>query len=348
MLVEIAYASSRNVLVVAAAGNEFATPAPSGATNPVTYPAAFPHVMSVASMGPSGASSAFSTANGAVDLAAPGESVLAAVPAGLDNDGVPDGYQRLFGTSMSAPIVAGAAAWLMADGRGLSAGQVGTLLRGTATDMAPPGFDRDSGYGLVDVGAALAGQAPGIDPGEVNDDIEWVNGSRFTRPDQLLFRTGQRRVAIAALVDHWKDPVDVYRVQVRRRARMRVTVRMPRNANPDLVVFDEHAQTVYGRRGDDPPLAPRRRPDRDRGLPQPHRPHAARLRRRRGARQGPAGRARTRSPSRACASAGSIGQPARCHQGTRRGATARSASPRAATAAPRRRRRGPRRARRAA
>ena len=249
MLVEIAYASSRNVLVVAAAGNEFATPAPNGATNPVTYPAAFPHVMSVASMGPSGASSAFSTANGAVDLAAPGEAVLAAVPAGLDNDGVPDGYQRLFGTSMSAPIVAGAAAWLMADGRGLSAGQVGTLLRGTATDMAPPGFDRDSGYGLVNVGAALAGQAPGIDPGEVNDDIEWVNGSRFTRPDQLLFRTGQRRVAIAALVDHWKDPVDVYRVQVRRRARMRVTVRMPRNANPDLVVFDERAQTVYGRRG---------------------------------------------------------------------------------------------------
>ena len=103
--------------------------------------------------------------------------------------------------------------------------------------------------GSLNVGAALAGPAPGIDPGEVNDDIEWVNGSRFTRPDQLLFRTGQRRVAIAALVDHWKDPVDVYRVQVRRRARMRVTVRMPRNANPDLVVFDEHAQTVYARRG---------------------------------------------------------------------------------------------------
>ena len=74
MLVEIAYATSRNVLVVAAAGNEFAAPAPNGATNPVTYPAAFPHVMSVASMGPSGASSAFSTANGAVDLAAPGEA----------------------------------------------------------------------------------------------------------------------------------------------------------------------------------------------------------------------------------------------------------------------------------
>jgi hypothetical protein len=51
MLVEIAYAVSQDVLVVAAAGNDYLSVLPDGTTNPVMYPAAFPHVMSVSSMG---------------------------------------------------------------------------------------------------------------------------------------------------------------------------------------------------------------------------------------------------------------------------------------------------------
>ena len=87
MLVEIAYAISQDVLVVAAAGNDRFTVLPDGTVNPVMFPAAFPHVVSVSSMGPMGASSDFSTSNGAVDVAAPGEGVIAAVPRGADPDG---------------------------------------------------------------------------------------------------------------------------------------------------------------------------------------------------------------------------------------------------------------------
>jgi hypothetical protein len=249
MFVEIAYAVSQDVLVVAAAGNDYLTALPDGTVNPVMYPAAFPHVMSVSSMGPSGASSSFSTANGAVDLAAPGESVLAAVPAWLDDDGAPDGYQRLDGTSFSAPIVSGAAAWLLARRSGLSTAQAGDMLRLTARDLAPAGWDQDSGYGAVDLRAALATRAPQRDTVEVNDDIEWVDGRRFMSPDPFAFRARDRRRRIAAVVDLWKDPADVYRIQVPGRRRLRLTLRMPPDADPDLGAFNAGARSVHFRRG---------------------------------------------------------------------------------------------------
>ena len=72
--------------VVAAAGNEFAE------GNPVEYPAAFPHVLSVAALSLDGSSSYFSNENAAVDLSAPGEQVPVAIPAVFDvDDGVQDG-----------------------------------------------------------------------------------------------------------------------------------------------------------------------------------------------------------------------------------------------------------------
>jgi hypothetical protein len=249
MLVEISYAASQNILVVASAGNDAQTAAGNGAVNPVVFPAAFPHVVSVASMGPTGASSFFSTSNGAVDVSAPGESVLAAVPPAYDQDGTVDGYMHLWGTSLAAPIVSGAAAWLMADGRGLSADQVAQLLRVTAADLGAKGWDANSGYGLINVPAALKASPPATDPSEVNDDIEWVDGRRFDKPDKPLLGARARGVALGAQVDHWKDPADVYRVKVPGRGRVRLVLRTLPTADPDLAAFDGRATTIYGRRG---------------------------------------------------------------------------------------------------
>ena len=214
MFVEIAYAVSQDVAVVASAGNDFDTVLPDGTQNPVMFPAAFPHVVSVASMGPSGASSSFSTANGAVDLTAPGESVLTAVPPALDDDGTPDGFERLDGTSFAAPIVTGELAWLRTARRDLSAAQASDLLRITAKDLGPAGFDNDSGYGQVDILGALAGAKPPEDTLEVNDDMEWVDGRRFSRPDPFFYRGGAGRRGLTAVVDYWKDPADVYRFKI--------------------------------------------------------------------------------------------------------------------------------------
>jgi len=246
---ELAYAVSQGVLPVAAAGNDRYTMLPDGTSNPVQFPAALPHVVSVAAMGPYGASSEFSTSNGAVDLSAPGEGILVAVPFLMDEDGVPDGYMRVDGTSFAAPIVAGAAAWLLAARPGLEPVQAADLLRITARNLGRSGWDADSGYGVIDLQAALAARAPRVDPGEVNDDIPWINGTRFTRPDPALFRSWQRRSRIDASIDMWKDPADVYRIQVPARRRLLVTLGPARYADPDLTVYSTRARTIHARRG---------------------------------------------------------------------------------------------------
>jgi len=247
MFVELAYAVSRGALPVASAGNEFNT-AVGGQKNPVEYPAAFPHVLSVAAIGPSGASSSFSTANGAVDVAAPGESVLAAVPVAFDDDGTKDGYERLAGTSFASPIVAGTAAWLMAARPNLSGAQVADVLRYSATDTDKAGYDSNTGYGVVNLGKALTQPDPAVDSAEVNDDIEWVNGKRFSKASAYLFKARSKSASVAGLVDAWKDTADVFRIEVKGRGRVRIQLRTNSKSDPDLAVYSGKATTIYSKK----------------------------------------------------------------------------------------------------
>jgi len=244
----VSEAVARDVLVVAAAGNERQAQTEDGRANPVTYPAAFPHVVSVAAYGPRGATSAFSTANGAVDLAAPGESILSAVPPAFDDDGVRDGYTRLDGTSFAAPIVAGAAGWLFAARPEMRAEQVAGVLRTTARDIDARGWDASSGFGALDMARALTAPPPGRDRSEVNDDVEWVDGRRYRTPDRYVWR-GARGVTFRATADGWKDPADVYRVRLPAGRRVRITLTPPPGADVDLGLFSRGARSVYGRSG---------------------------------------------------------------------------------------------------
>ena len=72
---ELQRAFGTGLLLVAAAGNEFAE------GNPLQFPASLPHVLTVAATDLEGPPSYFSNANAAVDLAAPGERIATAVPA---------------------------------------------------------------------------------------------------------------------------------------------------------------------------------------------------------------------------------------------------------------------------
>jgi hypothetical protein len=64
-------------------------------------------------------------------------------------------YYRASGTSFSAPIVAGVASLLLSKDPALRPEEVERILVHSARDVATPGVDQYTGYGLVDASAAL-------------------------------------------------------------------------------------------------------------------------------------------------------------------------------------------------
>lgn len=194
-------------LLVAAAGND------GDDGNPIKYPAAWPHVLAVGATDEHDAVKAFSETGPWIDLVAPGENLVAAVPTSADATG----YKTfpLGGTSFAAPIVAAAAAWVWTERPNLTAAQVSELLRSSARDLGTPGFDSSSGWGIVDIPAALAAPTPPNDPFEPNDDISQVKpGSLFQAGQPPLTTRAKPSIRIAATLDSGDDPRDVYRIWV--------------------------------------------------------------------------------------------------------------------------------------
>jgi hypothetical protein len=72
------------------------------------------------------------------------------------SDFEPDGFPNFFGTSAAAPHAAGAAALLLECDPGLTPNQIRSTLATNAIDMETPGFDFDSGHGLLDAEMAAA------------------------------------------------------------------------------------------------------------------------------------------------------------------------------------------------
>jgi hypothetical protein len=234
--VQLQVATSKGITLVAAAGNEFTQ------GNPLLFPASLPHVLTVAAAGPDLKPAFFSSASAAVDLSAPGVGILTATPPQFDEDGNPDGYEVVTGTSFAAPMVAAAAAWVRAAKPGYRVDQVASVLRGSARDLERRGWDSASGYGMLDLLGALSAAAPAIDPHEPNDDMAWINGKATGRVDTPIWRRGGAR-RLRATVDKYEDPADVYRIVFPPRARVRVTI-TPRFGNPDLAAFTRAATST--------------------------------------------------------------------------------------------------------
>jgi serine protease len=145
-------AYSAGVVMVAASGNDAGTID--------EYPCNFVHVICVGSTTNDGSAvSSFSTRTAGLLLVAPGEHIVSAFPG---ND-----YGWGTGTSMATPHVTGAVALLRSFDSAISVDQVIADLTQTARPLASGGRNPDSGYGLLQVGAALdlaAGVAPAVTP----------------------------------------------------------------------------------------------------------------------------------------------------------------------------------------
>ena len=233
------YAFGAGATVVAASGNF-------RPTQPWIQPGNDLHVLTVNALNALDQPTGFSHQNLYSDVSAPGESILVAVPVWADvEDGVADGYARWDGTSFAAPMVSAAAAWILAHDPRLSADQVTEILRRSARDLARPGWDISTGWGALDLGAAVRASVPLQDPFEPNDDIRWIDGRSGFRPDPPFLRTAQRRT-IRARIDVQKDPSDVYPVWVAPRSTLSIRL-TPRAMGADLYVWPPSARTAYGR-----------------------------------------------------------------------------------------------------
>jgi hypothetical protein len=164
---------------------------------------------------------------------------MTAVPAALDEDTNKDGYEVQSGTSFSAPMVAATVAWVRAARPDLTPDQVSQAVRLSAVDLAPSGWDPNTGFGLLSVARALAIKAPPADPAEPNDDIAWVDGRNFAHPDRLFYK-GKGHKRLFGLLDEFEDPADVYRIRVRGHSTRKIT------ANPTGT--DDVALYVYRRK----------------------------------------------------------------------------------------------------
>jgi subtilase family protein len=230
---EVDVAFGTGSLLVAAAGNDFLE------GNAVHSPAALPHVLTVAATDEGNKPSTFSNRSPAVDLSAPGENIPVAVPTWLDGSG----YSAGDGTSFSAPLVAGAAAWVWTRRPELDVTQLFDLMRWSATDIGAQGFDDDTGWGLLNVPAALSDEAPPVDPQEPNDDVnEVVAGKLFRNAEPSLTSPGRGRAALSARLDETEDPEDVYRVWVP--AHRRIAIHVTVSADADVELWNATTATV--------------------------------------------------------------------------------------------------------
>lgn len=243
----IAYAVTRGALVVAAVGN--ADDAPHTPWRFASYPAALPHVLGVGALGTDGTVPSFSNRDALyVDLVAPGEGILSLFPRALTarrpacaeqgySSCATGDYRDGEGTSFAVPQVAAAAADLLALRPDLRGVEVGALLERTAADIQAgcggcvPGRDAASGFGALDVQAAVDTLAAGPPPAgrdllEANDDA----GEQAPR----LWGAAHD---LKATLDYWDDRTDVYRIRLERGQLLSAALAGPAGADVALALW---------------------------------------------------------------------------------------------------------------
>lgn len=134
------YAYDRGVLVFAAAGN-------AAGNADAVIPVNCPYVIGVAATNSSDVVAGFSNRGQAVDVAAPGVSILSTVRNGL--------YEYWDGTSMATPHAAAVAALIWSRNPTWPASRVAAALLDTAEDIGPAGVDTASGCGRLNAARAV-------------------------------------------------------------------------------------------------------------------------------------------------------------------------------------------------
>jgi hypothetical protein len=195
----------RGSLVVAAQGEDRFD------GSPPAFPADELHVLAVVATDSHNVVYLDSNGSESNDLSAPGVDVRVAVPVSAD----PSGSKTVTGNSFAAALVSAAASWIWTRRPTLDPTQLYGLLIGTARRIGNGEFNTVSGYGLLDLQAALTAPPPPAAPYEPNDDISMVvPGKLFTSGEPLLTSPTRHRAFLRGDLYLNQNPRDVFRVWI--------------------------------------------------------------------------------------------------------------------------------------
>ncbi len=145
----------------------FASAGNDGATT-MYFPARLPSVHSVGAANRFGRRADFSTYGPNVTIYGPGAEIPATDRVGAAGYAAGD-YATVFGTSFASPLVAGVASLMLDVNPDLTPDEIIQILQATCRDMGAPGFDIETGWGLVQADAALEMSVPERCPGDLDD-----------------------------------------------------------------------------------------------------------------------------------------------------------------------------------
>jgi hypothetical protein len=107
-----------------------------------------PYVLTVSATDSADRLATWSSVGNNIDLGAPGVNIYLTVVGG--------GYGVGTGTCFSAPLVAGVAALMISVNQSLSGVQIQDILKQSADDLGPPGWDPQYGWGRLNAARAIA------------------------------------------------------------------------------------------------------------------------------------------------------------------------------------------------
>jgi len=166
----INYAMERNVVLVSSMGNTHRAM--------VRYPAACQGIIAVGAVDGRKQGASFSTGGNHISISAPGVDIFSTAKDGH--------YVSMSGTSMSAPFVTGVCALLASFHKGITPEEIRSQIELTAEDTGEPGWDRDTGWGNINVKDAL-GPLRENKYGRVKVYLKTVSGEPVVNNTVLLY-----------------------------------------------------------------------------------------------------------------------------------------------------------------
>lgn len=183
----------QGVLLVAAAGNSGNKP---GSGDNVGYPAKYESVIAVAATDSMDKRASFSSTGPAVELSAPGVSILSTYK---------NGYAYASGTSMASPHVAGVAALVWSSNSDLTNITLRSTLQNTAQDLGLP--QAHQGLGLVRADLAVSAETKPV-PSESPDPEPAVNVVLTFEQDTVTEGEGGAATLTVVVTNEFGNAVD--------------------------------------------------------------------------------------------------------------------------------------------